>query len=423
MKFKIWSVFFTGVFLFTTIFLGSLQAKDINIQFRTMEHGKAASVEQEIVDMFGKSRPDIKVDLLQGQWTQYYSQLRLAVMGGNPPQLGVTLLQKIVEIDEYLTALDESPVGNLLEMAGINPAEFDQKGWKAGQLNGKQYAIPFNYPALLMWYNKEIFSKAGLDPEKFPDTMEEFVDACNKIKAAGFYAFHPASDGPPRFWRRTWYMLFWEQGGELFDEGYTKATFNNEQGIKALQFLVDIIHKYGWNVVGADGYKQFSGKELGIIYAGNWFYPYAAKLGDNWSGAKVPKFFDKRVTWLNGHGFQIPKQPEGTPKEVYMAAMDLIKFYLKNLPKSTMVAGHIPAYKPALADKTLIESDYYTKAGKYIAAMVEAGELHYPIQNAKGSELENAIQINIELAVNGKISPEEALANAEKECNSILSKK
>jgi hypothetical protein len=44
MKFKIWSVFFTVVFLFTTIFLGSLQAKDINIQFRTMEHGKAASV-------------------------------------------------------------------------------------------------------------------------------------------------------------------------------------------------------------------------------------------------------------------------------------------------------------------------------------------------------------------------------------------
>ena len=134
MKFKIWSVFFTVVFLFTTIFLGSLQAKDINIQFRTMEHGKSASVEQEIVDMFGKSRPDIKVDLLQGQWTQYYSQLRLAVMGGNPPQLGVTLLQKIVEIDEYLTPLDQSPVGNLLEMAGINPAEFDQKGWKAGQL-------------------------------------------------------------------------------------------------------------------------------------------------------------------------------------------------------------------------------------------------------------------------------------------------
>jgi ABC-type glycerol-3-phosphate transport system substrate-binding protein len=88
-----------------------------------------------------------------------------------------------------------------------------------------------------------------------------------------------------------------------------------------------------------------------------------------------------------------------------------------------MVAGHIPAYKPALADKTLIESDYYTKAGKYIAAMVEAGELHYPIRNAKGSELENAIQINIELAVNGNISPEEALANAEKECNRILSKK
>ena len=41
MKFKIWSASITVVFLFAAIFLGSLQAKTINIQFRTMEHGKA----------------------------------------------------------------------------------------------------------------------------------------------------------------------------------------------------------------------------------------------------------------------------------------------------------------------------------------------------------------------------------------------
>jgi len=52
--------------------------------------------------------------------------------------------------------------------------------------------------------------------------------------------------------------------------------------------------------------------------------------------------------------------------------------------------------------------------------MAQEGLVHFPINYPHGSELEHAIQAQIELAVNGDISPQEALDKAEEDCNKIL---
>ncbi len=402
---------------------GGASAKGpITVVVRTLAHGLAAQAEVDIINKFNASQPQIKADIIQGQWTQFYAQLRLAAMAGEAPQLATSAFQKLPEMYEYYTPLDKSPYGNLFEATKLRQADFDAKGWEESFYQGTQYVVPGYYPGKMMWYSKDLFRKAGLDPEKFPDTSGPFVTAANKIKATGAYAFHPASDGPPRFWRRAWEVALWQQGGEMFDPGYTKATFNNEKGTKALQFIVDIIHKYGWNVVGGDGYKQFGAKQLGIIYGGNWFYANATASGVDWGAAKTTVFFDKRSTWLNGEGLVIPVQKKGTPKEVYVAAMEVAKFYVENCHIYTMGSGHISAFKPALARKELVESEYWQRAGIKLAEMIGAGEVHYPVKHTKGSELESAIETKIELAVGGMMSGPEALATAEAECNAILTK-
>jgi multiple sugar transport system substrate-binding protein len=277
-------------------------------------------------------------------------------------------------------------------------------------------------PGLLMWYNRQIFRDVGLDPVNFPDTMDTFVDAANKIRDAGHYAYHTGANGPPRYFRRAWYMYFCEQGGELFDENYTRATFNNEEGLRALQFMVDMIHEYEWNVVGSDGYKQFKAGDLGILLARDWFVAAALDSDINWAGARVPIFFEKRYTWANVTSYMIPKQPKGTPERVYADCIEHINYYNDNFWKRTMNAGHLAAYKPSREHPEIRKSEYWKRAGKYLAEMYDTGAAHYPVEHPKGSELENAIQSNIELAVKGEISPQEALTRAEKECNSILKK-
>ncbi len=392
----------------------------VKIVYNTLFHEADAKAMEKIVEMFKQAHPEIQVELIQGRWAIYYADMRLAVTAGIPPQLGICHTNRLVEMADYLTPLDASPIGNLLELYGIDPANFPKDSWEGGQFGEHHYLIPLDVHGWGLWYNKDIFRTAGLDPERPPQTFEEFKVACDAIKAAGYYAFHPAEDALPRKLRRAWEIFYYQMGGELFDKKFTKAMFNNELGLRALQFLVDIFNTFGWNVVGGNGYAQFAAGQLGMLFAGNWFYPTAVASGVNWGYAKVPNFFGTPYTWGASHQLCIPLQPAGTPPEVYDATMKLAKFVVEHSYIWTMYGGHIAAYRPALENPELLASDYWARSGRILNEMVQANLVKFPISHPRGSELENAIETYITQAVNGQISPAEALAKAEAECNRIL---
>src|SRR5215472_7159588 len=50
---------------------------------------------------------------------------------------------------------------------------------------GEMLSFPFNSSSAVMWYNKDAFRKAGLDPDRPPKTWPEVFDAAKKLKAAG----------------------------------------------------------------------------------------------------------------------------------------------------------------------------------------------------------------------------------------------
>ena len=66
---------------------------------------------------------------------------------------------------------------------------------------GEMLSFPFNSSTAIMWYNKDAFRKAGLDPEKPPKTWPETFDYAKKLKAAGY-----ATCGVSNAWT-TWLIL------------------------------------------------------------------------------------------------------------------------------------------------------------------------------------------------------------------------
>jgi multiple sugar transport system substrate-binding protein len=412
---KTWKL---GVLLVGLLFVVGLQmlaAGPIKITFNTPFHESDAQAMEQIIDGFNASRTDIQVELIQGSWTSYYTELRLAAIAGNAPQLGISHVNKLVEMVDFFTPLDD-----LFGGVGIGPDDFGAASWNAGQLNGQQYMIPLDTHGFGMFYNKDIFREAGLDPDNPPATLEEFLDACDAIKATGYYAWHPAEDGAPRKYRRSWYVNFWQMGGELFDAGYTKALFNNAKGLLALQFLVDVFNDFGYNVVGGNGPNQFVAGRLGILTGGNWYYGLMTGSGIDWGYMKMPNFFGTAYSWGNSHNIVIPFQPAGTSDAVYDAAMQVAQYVVQHSSIWTMSGGHITAFLDAQRDTDLLASDYWQKSGYLLAEMANDGLVHFPINHPKGSQLESALQSNIELAVTGQITPKEALDRAEAECNRIL---
>src|SRR4029078_13230536 len=108
---------------------------------------------------------------------------------------------------------------------------------------GEMLSFPFNSSSTVMWYNKDSFKKAGLDPNTPPKTWPEVFEAAKKLKANG----HPTC-GFSNAWV-TWVNLeqlsAWHNkpiSGMTngLDGSDTVLEFNNALQVKHLQSLIEL---------------------------------------------------------------------------------------------------------------------------------------------------------------------------------------
>src|SRR5438874_1892271 len=133
-----------------------------------------------------------------------------------------------------------------LEEFGFNKDDFWSGALKSVMWNGKVYGIPTNNETMAFIWNKDIFQKAGLDPNSPPATWDDVVKYSAQIKKAtgksgyGMVARVNAGNTPFRVM-----PVLWAYGSGALDEAepdpsYQKVLINNEGGIAALQAHYDM---------------------------------------------------------------------------------------------------------------------------------------------------------------------------------------
>ncbi|MGH3877926.1 MAG: ABC transporter substrate-binding protein [Actinophytocola sp.] len=109
---------------------------------------------------------------------------------------------------------------------------------KVATYNGKNYGVPHDIDLSAIFYNKVLFERAGLDPEKPPTTLDEVAAYAKKIQALGGgvsgYFFGGACPGCQLF--TSWPMI-WASGGEVLNEEGTASTIDNPTAAKVYSFL------------------------------------------------------------------------------------------------------------------------------------------------------------------------------------------
>jgi multiple sugar transport system substrate-binding protein len=107
---------------------------------------------------------------------------------------------------------------------------------------GKLQSLPVSTNNLSLFYNKDLFRKAGLNPNKPPQTWDEMRAAAKKIAALGggvqgMEIYTGVGEG------LTWQFqpYLWQNSAGFLNKSNTAPTFNSAAGRQALQFLVDII--------------------------------------------------------------------------------------------------------------------------------------------------------------------------------------
>lgn len=190
---------------------------------------------QEIVDKFVAENPHYTVELSTNSWTGLDEKLTTAFASDAGPDLfmhGVAAVASfaandlVVPIDNYLTASPETP-------------DFYQAVIDGGRYEGKAYVLPVSGSSRLIYYRKDLFEEAGLDPNRGPATYDELYEYALKLTKRDANGLVTQAGFQLPDWN-TWFMQYlYGHGGTLLDNN-GKPTFNGKEGQAALQMYYDL---------------------------------------------------------------------------------------------------------------------------------------------------------------------------------------
>ena len=154
---------------------------DLTMYYPVAVGGSLTKVVDGMVDKFEAENPDINVNAIYaGNYNDARVKALAALQSGSPAQLSVMFSIDIHALRnlEAIVAFDDL-VSNDSERKWLN--SFYPALMENGKADGKTWGIPFQRSTIVMYYNKDMFRAAGLDPEKPPTTWEEFASMGKKL--------------------------------------------------------------------------------------------------------------------------------------------------------------------------------------------------------------------------------------------------
>ena len=192
-----------------------------------------------IFEAFRKLHPeiDLHVEYIPGG-KNHINKLMAAVAAHAPPD--VTTLD-VIGTAQFATIGALMPLDTLVAAhPELSPDQFSPGQVNTAKFDGKLEALPFGGDVSVIYYNRDMFRAAGLDPDKPPHTWDEFTAAAQKLThAPDVYGFEIYPGYPTM---TTFYGLpyLWMAGGEVLDAKTNQFAFNSDAGVRALTFLSDL---------------------------------------------------------------------------------------------------------------------------------------------------------------------------------------
>nr|CAA9281143.1 hypothetical protein AVDCRST_MAG63-3595 [uncultured Armatimonadetes bacterium] len=190
-----------------------------------------------VFDAFSKKHPHIKLtrySSLRIQGPAAESGILMAYAGGTAPDVvyvNFRLLRNYVG-QGFLRPLDDLVARDPEVMGRVQPAVK-----KELIVDGRLYSIPYSQFVQALYYRKDLFRAAGLNPNRPPKTWDEFYAAAQALTdyEKGQWGFVFAQ-GSEAYW---WINFLWQAGGDVaipYENDRYRAVFNSEAGVQALEF-------------------------------------------------------------------------------------------------------------------------------------------------------------------------------------------
>jgi sn-glycerol 3-phosphate transport system substrate-binding protein len=217
----------------------------IDFFFPVPVDGKLAKEMTRLTKVYNDGQKEVAVTAVYtGSYDETKLKAQAATAAGKPP--AVVLMSANFVLDLKIAG-DLISLEPMLKADGTTRTKFLSDFWPALHANAivdsELYAIPYQNSTPLLYYNKEHFKEAGLDPEKPPQNWAEFVDAAKKLTKGDRYGFSM----PAGYDYLGWLMeaLSMSNGGRYFNEEYGgEVYYDTPSMLGAAQFVEDLVFKH-----------------------------------------------------------------------------------------------------------------------------------------------------------------------------------
>ncbi len=418
-------------------FLVVLSFAKVKIQFWHAMGGWRIELIQSMADEFMKIHPDIEVEVqYTGSYRDTLNKLIASVKAGNPPHIvQIYDIGTQVMIDGGIAV----PMQELIDKdRSFDIGKFLPQVLNYYRINGKLYSMPFNSSNPILYYNKTLFKKAGLDPNHPPRTFEELLEFAKKltIKDRNGNIIQAGITWPLHSWFFEQFMAV--QNAPLVDNNNgrtgrpTRALFNNNAGLRFFKLWYELTKcgamintkKEDWN--GAN--QLFFSQKVAMLITSTSDVSYIAKIAKE-KGFELGTAFLPRPKDAKSGGVAIGGASlwiiGNHPQKEIQAAWEFVKFMAS--PKMQIKwhkgTGYFPIRKDAV--EILMNQGYYAKNPNHLTALLQL-LLSEQTYNTRGAiigafpQIRDIIETAIQNMLNGVMTPEQALAWAEKEATKAI---
>ncbi|MFF2501118.1 ABC transporter substrate-binding protein [Peribacillus sp. NPDC058075] len=370
---------------------------------------------EKIVSDFNKSQDQIEVKHTFVPWGDIWTKNTAAVAAGNPAD---------VIVNDIFTVAVRAENGQTEDLTKYLSENLKNKLypnlWESGLYQNKVYGVPFITDNRLLFYNKDAYKEAGLDPEKPPTTWHELEEHAKKLDVKKGNSYERIGYYPlwGSFGASSW-MSNADDGEGYFEDG--KVNFATANKIEGLEWVAGWQKRLGQKNIQAFE-AEFGNGQTNPFISGKvaiWtdtanFYTQIrdSKTDINFGIAPIPAFKEGGRNWNEGGGF-VMEVPKGSdhPKEAakfieYLTSDKVQKYWAeKNFDN--------------VANKNAADSvvDGLEGDGKmvYESAVNNLKDTPFHTVPVKYPDYKSIVDPIIDNAIQGKISPEQALKKAEKD--------
>ncbi len=366
----------------------------------------------DIMKDFYAQYPEIKVNFEYLPWDgmgdKYLSALQA---GAGPDVLDMAIawtipyasMGKLQKLDEYIKKYQ------------VDMSEYYECALETLTVDGSYYALPYRSETMCLFYNKDLFEKAGLDPEAPPATWEELRDDAMKLTEGDVFGFGLSGSNADNTTSQIYSMMF-SKGVSLLNDDMTKAAFNTAEGIEAFSFWSNLFLRDGVapkSVLENDNTTNrnlFAEEKLGMFISGSYdIDPILEANPDINMGFALCPAFEGGENSAQLGGWNLGMSDTCKNPEAAFALMS----YLASPEVSVDFSSTFSSCESAVTNEKYADEN--------LKVFMEAINYGVPLPGSPYmNQITDIIYNEAQAVLSGSKDPETALADAEKSVNDAL---